>query len=80
MENVQKAKFLYFKESGKWYADGEGYTPATNEIWSREQLLAVNQNHMPGLSKTGSNFTVIVIPHDDAEFGWPQLKKIEDFE
>lgn len=71
------AMFYLFKSSGKYYTEGLGNTPRTNEVWSREQLLAVNGGKMPGLSGDGNYFKVLIIPTDAAEFGWPQIKEIE---
>lgn len=68
-----KARFYYFKPSGKYYTEGSGFTPVTNEVWGREALLRANGGLMPGLSTTGASFTVVVIPDDEATYGWPQI-------
>lgn len=73
-DNMVKAQFYYFKSSGKYYTQGEGVVPPTNETWSRDQILALNGGRMPGLSSTGVDFQVVIIPDETAETGWPQLK------
>lgn len=73
---MANAKFTYFKASGKFYSSDIGNVPDTNEVWSREQLLSVNGFRMPGLSTTGSSFIVVV--HPEGEFGWPQIKFIDE--
>lgn len=71
----QEAMFYYFKRSGKYYTDGKGFIPATNEVWSREQLLHVNEGNMPGLNGAGLGFRIVVIPEAEAVYGWPQIKE-----
>jgi hypothetical protein len=71
----QEAMFYYFKRSGKYYSEGRGYIPATNDVWSRSELLAFNDFKMPGLGGPGDSFRIVVIPDDRAEFGWPQIKE-----
>lgn len=79
----EKAKFLYFKSTGKFYTSGEGVLPDDmwdmhgNEEW-RAAILRANQNHMPGLSTTGSNFIVVVLPGDETERGYPLHLNIID--
>jgi hypothetical protein len=73
---MAKAKFFYFKKSGKYYADGEGRVPDTNEVWSRAQLIEANHGRMPGLATDGRSYHLITIPDDSAEKGWPQMKLI----
>lgn len=75
VEKPQEATFYYFKRSGKYYSEGRGYIPATNEIWSRSELLAFNDFKMPGLNGPGDSFRIVIIPLESAEFGWPQIKE-----
>ena len=86
---MQNAKFYYFKASGKFYTSdrgvmpdvfgGEGSRPAFTNEARREAILRANQNKMPGLSTTGSNFRVVVIIDDSVDFGYPLcLEPLED--
>lgn len=74
----QEAMFYYFKASGKYYTEGKGKIPMINAVWTRQELLDVNGGNMPGLSTSGSNFRVVIIPEIEAVFGWPQIKEIEE--
>lgn len=74
----QYAMFYYFKESGKYYTHGRGLIPPFNDIWTRKELLEVNGGKMPGLSTTGSDKRIVVIPEPETVYGWPQIKEIEN--
>ena len=78
----KNAMFYYFKASGKFYTSDRGVMPnifggegSQNPVWGneerREAILRANQNKMPGLSTTGSNFRVVVIIDDAVDFGYP---------
>lgn len=79
---ANNAKFYYFKASGKFYTSdrgvmpnifgGEGsQTPAWGNEDRRAAIMRANQNKMPGLSTTGSNFRVVVIIDEAVDFGYP---------
>jgi len=78
------ATFYTFKSSGKYYTHkrgvmpnifGHAERPNSDAVWTneerREAILRANQNHMPGLSTTGSNLRVVVIIDADVDFGYP---------
>lgn len=74
----ENATFYYFKRSGKYYAEGRGVLPETafgckiaNQIERRQELLRVNNNKMPGLTTTASEFFVVVIGDETVDYGWP---------
>ena len=71
----QKAMFYYFKPSGKYYTDCPGFVPPTNEIWTRAQLLEINEGVMPGLAGPGNGFRIVIIPDPEELYGWPQIKE-----
>ena len=73
------ANFYYFKpDHNKYYTEGVGNIPATNDIWTRKMLLAANGGSMPGLSGKGTGFRIVIVPFPTAPFGWPQIKEPED--
>lgn len=73
------ATFMAFKPSGKWYTMergvlsedtfGKAYSPPER----REKLLASNGGKYPGLSSTGSEFFLVVIPDEEVSFGFPLM-------
>lgn len=77
MTDPQYAMFYSFRPSGKYYTEGRGLIPAMNVIWTRQELLDVNGGKMPGLSTTGQDLRIVVIPEPETIYGWPQIKEIE---
>lgn len=76
------AHFYYFKETGKYYYDAEGYLPEAvfepyyqGGVAARTQILAANNGKMPGLSNSGSEMHVFVVLKDSNAFGWPIMLK-----
>jgi hypothetical protein len=73
--------FHYFKIGGKWYTSARGLFPPslpdTYNPVTRQSIMAANGGGMPGLSTTGSNFIVIVIPDEDCDDqqAFPRLLK-----
>ena len=65
-----KAKFIYYKESGKYYTSGEGIAPCwTDPEWvrcdpnaksRRDLICSLNGGTMPGLNGRGSDFFISV--------------------
>lgn len=80
-EPTKNATFYVFKRSGKFYTvdrgvmpdifGGEGSRPAFSNEDRRAAILRANQNHMPGLSTTGSSFRIVVIIDKEVDFGYP---------
>ena len=66
-----KSKFTYFKNTGKYYSEGEGILP-NNFGWtyySKEDLVKLNGNRAPGLSFHGYDLIWLV----EEENGVPRL-------
>lgn len=76
-ETIPNATFTTFKASGKYYTEGRGrvnadiFEPFHGGVQTREALLKINSNKVPGLSTTGSNFHVIIVMDPWVDFGWP---------
>lgn len=75
---TENARFLTFKPSGKWKYEGRGN--ASEMLFKRfgvgerrAQVLADNGGLMPGMSTSGSDLIVVVIPDEDHDSGWPLL-------
>ena len=75
----QRAMFYYFKPTGKYYTEGKGYIPMFHGTWTREELLLVNNNKMPGLSTKGETFRIVVVPEIESVFGWPQILEPSEY-
>ena len=76
-ETIPNATFTTFKTSGKYYAEGRGrvnaaiFEPLQGGVETRNALLKLNGNKVPGLSTTGSNFHLVVMLDPWVDFGWP---------
>ena len=76
-----KLKIVYFKTSGKWYAEEEIVLKQENEYsWliktnreKREAILAANDGKAPGLSTKGDDFIWVCSPTPDDSWGFPVL-------
>lgn len=57
-----KAKFTYFKNSGKWYAEGNGIVPDDFGIqqYAKLTLADLNGGCAPGLGGAGCDFIWLV--------------------
>ena len=89
---AKNATFYTFKKGGKFYTSDRGVMPdifgragernedvAFSNEERRAAILRANQNHMPGLSTTGSSFRVVVIIDEAVDFGYPLcLEPLED--
>jgi len=69
--------FHCFKASGKWYTSEEGLIDesvfgsfGTNRL---DRLLDLNGGTWPGLSTEGKEFFRIALPHEDLNYGFPQM-------
>lgn len=68
------ANFFYFKgETNKYYAEGIGYVPDTNQKFTRNEIYEVNNGKMPGLSGKGYDFRVVIIPKELNTSGLPTI-------
>lgn len=89
---AKNATFYIFKRGGKYYTHERGVMPnifghaeRPNEdaVWTneerREAILRANNNHMPGLSTTGSAFRIVVVIDESVDYGYPLcLEPLED--
>ncbi|QIG72730.1 hypothetical protein EVB97_172 [Rhizobium phage RHph_Y65] len=74
--SVDKAKFTFYKESGKYYTEGEGIAPLYSHYDnSREALMKLNGGKMPGLSGPGNDFYLVIYPLNDESDIVPRLLK-----
>ena len=66
-----KAKFTYFKTTGKYYSEGYGTVPDDFAIkhYSKIQLVNFNNGFAPGLSGFGFDFIWLV----EEDSGVPRL-------
>lgn len=64
--------FYSFKPSGKYYTSARGYLPTHRAVISgegtRAEILKANGGKMPGLSGTGAEFNITVIPDEDFDY------------
>lgn len=66
-----KAKFSYFKKSGKWYLEGYGIVPDNFSIkkYTKSEIIDFNNGHAPGLSGFGFDFIWLI----EEDSGVPRL-------
>lgn len=80
--------YLYFKTSGKFYAEGKGNWPEDpfgkgptgSWLFQRHEIKKANGGCLPGLSTNGLDFFIVVIPSKDNEGRtvWPRLIRPEE--
>lgn len=77
LERPNNCTFLAFKLSGKMYSSERGYLPKeVFEPYLRDGLAAILIDHdgkWPGLSGAGHEFTRVVVPDHDLDYGFPFL-------
>ena len=73
---------MTFRPSGKWYATGRArldtkklFRETHGSTERRAELLRQCGGACPGLSGRGDSFVIVLIPHDDAEYGFPVMMK-----
>jgi len=67
------AKYLYFRASGKYYTEGEGVDlPINGDGYTRDQIRALNNGKLPGLTETSRGVDFFIVVTDDNE-SFPRL-------
>lgn len=73
----ENCSFHCFKPSGTWYTSEEGFIDeSVFEECGRDSLnrvLELNEGCWPGLGTKGEGFFRIVLPHEDLDYGYPQM-------
>lgn len=76
----RNATYIYFNQAGKFKDKARGYFPNAafagyyrGAEAAREECLRLHKGYMPGMLTTGSTWTVVVIPDDGLDVGWPIL-------
>ena len=69
--------YLYFKPSGKYYAEGIGQFPNTGETINRKVIMDWNDNKMPGIIGEAKEFVIVVIPYYtcESQYAYPRMIK-----
>lgn len=69
--------FMYFKPSGKYYAEGVGQFPNVSGEIDRQIIKDWNDGRLPGIMGEAKEFVIIVIPQPDCEssVAYPRMIK-----
>lgn len=77
MIKKENCSFHCFKASGKWYTSEEGFIDkSVFKEFDKDRLakiLELNEGKWPGLSTEGKDFFRIILPHEDLDYGYPQM-------
>lgn len=79
-QDPYNATYIYFNRVNKFKDKVRGLFPNAafvpayrGHMEARQEIMRLHSNHMPGMLTTGSTWTILVIPDEGHDVGWPIL-------